>query len=706
MKKLSFIMAVLMILMCMPIMAISAAEEVVAPVASMDILKTDGKAYSFAGAYATGFTSDEEANASGVHYYWRIGEEGSSAYYFQYMQDAAAVALKKGNSNVVYMIDSYRANDQKGNDVGRGQSMKIEQDLIIDGQGNELECAFGGKWSYRFESTEGDLKINHAFTIKNMTIECSQSNSFFQVRGKVIFENVNYVSYTTNALGAFLMQSPTNMTFYNSEFKTTTSSNGNANGAAFRFNELNASRGDSVVNIYNSNFELANSMVMCQADGSATSRAVVNFYSGTITAKGCNTNDASVKRDAFAFTKKYYQLNVYGGSIVTDGMLVNANDAGANFGVNIYGGNITVGKDKTAIQGGVKNSTVNIAGGTIMLDGGKLTSITGADKNQTFNVSGGTIIGRNFNVYGINDFNGTAPLSGLIYSSANTKNINITGGTFTIYSDHGATLADKGAIIYAWGSAADLVNVSGGNFNGGEAFLVRGAYSNNEQNPFDADKSKVYNHTYGNSTSFSPIAKEGASVRLNKDNSGLRFTSVMSGVALKYIEENLKLEGTDIELGTIIVPSNYVKYAGGELTHEALLASGKAFLDVKAENGKVVDDNGNITINAALVNIKKENYSRDFVAVSYIKYTNKLGEEVVKYAGNVSLSSSSRNVEEVAAAALADVLTTAAGTYTNKVDGYYVWNQNARKYELTPGVAYSRYNAEQLAVLKSYIIAE
>ena len=104
--------------------------------------------------------------------------------------------------------------------------------------------------------------------------------------------------------------------------------------------------------------------------------------------------------------------------------------------------------------------------------------------------------------------------------------------------------------------------------------------------------------------------------------------------------------------------------------------------------------------------IKKENYDRDFIAVAYIKYTDKTGAEVIKYATNVTLAAFSRNVQEVAHAALADVLTTSAGTYTNKVDGYYVWNQNARKYEYVTGTAYSRYNAEQLAVLKSYIIAE
>lgn len=72
MKKLSFIMAVLMILMCLPVMAMtsaSAAEE--APVASMDIKKTNGDAYTFAGAYETGLADDAAAIAAG--YYWRIG---------------------------------------------------------------------------------------------------------------------------------------------------------------------------------------------------------------------------------------------------------------------------------------------------------------------------------------------------------------------------------------------------------------------------------------------------------------------------------------------------------------------------------------------------------------------------------------------------------------------------------------------------------
>jgi hypothetical protein len=201
-----------------------------------------------------------------------------------------------------------------------------------------------------------------------------------------------------------------------------------------------------------------------------------------------------------------------------------------------------------------------------------------------------------------------------------------------------------------------------------------------------------------------PEMLNGASVRLVQGSNGIRFTSTVTKTYLDYLES---IGVTDITYGTIISPYDYVVLAN-DFTPEMLDVAnipGITVLDrryeiVQVNEGFAVDDEGNITFNAALVNIKSENIDREFAARAYIAFSIG-GQEYKIYSafstGNV------RSMEFVAYMALADVTETADEEYVNEVDSYYVFNTETGLFILVNQTAYSPYTDADIAVLKSYM---
>jgi hypothetical protein len=743
MKKLSFIMAVLMILMCMPIMAISAAEEVVAPDANAPETVTNTTASVGADYVLYQYASDEEAIADGA--IGRFTKEGGNGY----AKSFAPVGAEAGvcGTDVFYLIADFvwadgnkRIGDQFPLHLGAGG-----RKVIIDGSLGQLTAT---KSNFKLQNTGRVIHLGYAspgqLTLRNLDVVTS-TNSAIQCNAgspTLVLENVK-VSASGNASQAIVMGST--LVVKNSEIVIASSSGTAAaiqthNAAANITLEDSTIVGNGYALYLNSGAKC--SITNCDITVGSDSRAAVqcnggvqevSIYSGTFTGgygfvMNTSVGEGSVyniyggtfiarKNSGVRFqSNNNVTMNIYGGSFKTVSHILDIATTGnpatkGTLDVNISGGTFQASAGQAIYVNNLNPNEINISGGTFISDGQRMIRLTNANSaGSTLNISGGTFLARNFDI-GMDKFSGTpTPQSGLIFAECNHK-INITGGTFTAYKDNGITFATDAAFVYCWNSDTTKYNpsvtISGGSFKGGLCFLADVVYTGDKNAPIDEAKSTFYYYTEGtDGVALEPKAVQGASVRLDKNSSGLRFTATIDALAIKFIEENLVKEGTELSYGTMIVPSNYVKYAGGELTMEAFDKAGKAYLNIEAKDGVIVNEDGSVTINAAMVNIKKENYDRDFIAVAYIKYTDKTGAEVIKYATNVTLAAFSRNVQEVAHAALADVLTTSAGTYTNKVDGYYVWNQNARKYELTPGTAYSRYNAEQLAVLKSYIIAE
>ncbi len=156
---------------------------------------------------------------------------------------------------------------------------------------------------------------------------------------------------------------------------------------------------------------------------------------------------------------------------------------------------------------------------------------------------------------------------------------------------------------------------------------------------------------------------EGARVRISPDaleNSGLRFDS-----KLDYdVYTALKNAGCTVTVGTAITTADNLAAVNGDwaaLTED--VASGKLTVDAT-----VVSAGADYNFTGAIKNLKVANYTTDFVACAYITVTIPVttddgeGGTVTTYVTTTiySASETTRNVAQVAAAALADV----NGNYT------------------------------------------
>lgn len=141
----------------------------------------------------------------------------------------------------------------------------------------------------------------------------------------------------------------------------------------------------------------------------------------------------------------------------------------------------------------------------------------------------------------------------------------------------------------------------------------------------------------------------GASVRLANVNNGggIRFESTVN----KELYDNLIASGLTVELGTIIVPYDYV--GDKEITFDNFSTTGTAAnknkcLDIKQTKWQ---DEENGVYTAAMINIKSGNYGRKFAARGYMKVTDGNGYEQYFYS-DFDETANVRSITEVAKAAL------------------------------------------------------
>ena len=143
----------------------------------------------------------------------------------------------------------------------------------------------------------------------------------------------------------------------------------------------------------------------------------------------------------------------------------------------------------------------------------------------------------------------------------------------------------------------------------------------------------------------------GASMRLS-DPTGLRWTTDINLEDLKALNDDTNI--SNVKVGTLItLTDNLAETAWEELT------VGENVVDVAADltalKAETADSNGNVCFNGSVVNIKSDNLEKEFSGIGYISMTVN-GETVVIY-GDYSAEAHSRNVHDLAQAALADVLT-------------------------------------------------
>lgn len=145
------------------------------------------------------------------------------------------------------------------------------------------------------------------------------------------------------------------------------------------------------------------------------------------------------------------------------------------------------------------------------------------------------------------------------------------------------------------------------------------------------------NRAYASTAIVQSLAmEEGAGVRISSEDSGIKYTMIMSEA--DYGEINKKVSQgiiSDVSYGILIAPAYYhKKYALNEENVFGASAKYNWAIDGKytEEAGKVritnlnttvlgEYENGNVAMFASLVGIKDENIANEFIGVGYMKYT-------------------------------------------------------------------------------------
>ena len=223
---------------------------------------------------------------------------------------------------------------------------------------------------------------------------------------------------------------------------------------------------------------------------------------------------------------------------------------------------------------------------------------------------------------------------------------------------------------------------------------------------------RVYSGNNGEGAIKTATLVLGASIRTQKDSSGIRFQSRLeksSFAAIEMIDENA-------EIGTAIVPFEYLEKTGGIFTRDALLGAGFDCLEIPCDKG-FSDKGSEYLINAAMTNVKTKNYARDFVAVPYVSFNTADGATVNAY-GEFNKNDNVRNVVRVAYSALSDVLVEGDAVsggetvtkeyakklgYGNTVTEWYEYDEATGIATLMHGVAYTEYSTAQREVIRGYI---
>lgn len=343
---------------------------------------------------------------------------------------------------------------------------------------------------------------------------------------------------------------------------------------------------------------------------------------------------ASGASNALHMTGSSPMADVYTSTFKGSTQTVDSNANGAV--VNIHSGHFEAKDDVTGVrlfQMYGENSTWNFYGGDFI-----------AKRGYVFNcpVNGSTV-----NVYGGSFYDTGA--SEVLWIFKATAKANFYGGYFYAPNMNASVSMVENSVLTVYGGTWVTKN--------GSPFSAAATAQKNIHGGI------FFSEHYGiqtDSLAPVPVRIDGASVRLAATSSGIRFTSYVPArtvAAIKAIAD----KGTSIEYGTIITPTD--KLTSKLMTLDVLssyLVEGKDYVVIPADRGLSTDSEGNVTFNAAIINIKVANYDRKFSATAYIKYTL---NGVTCYAYSVYDDGDSRSIKEVAHRALA--VNDTEGKYTD-----------------------------------------
>ena len=191
------------------------------------------------------------------------------------------------------------------------------------------------------------------------------------------------------------------------------------------------------------------------------------------------------------------------------------------------------------------------------------------------------------------------------------------------------------------------------------------------------------------------------------DDNGLLFTSTISEItyAAFMIElsnmmanmnaEALTVDGYELSYGTLVAPFQNLIETGGVFTKAAFEAAELPHVLIEADKGLGFNEDGDLEIRAAIIDIAPENYATYYTAQPYVTITFTLeGEEVetITWYPTFTTNRGLASVSDVAAKELRDTFAYPAGEYLYR--------------SITQSGAYSRYSKAQQEKLLSLIAHE
>ena len=197
-----------------------------------------------------------------------------------------------------------------------------------------------------------------------------------------------------------------------------------------------------------------------------------------------------------------------------------------------------------------------------------------------------------------------------------------------------------------------------------------------------------------NGVLITPETLAGAVIRVSDpEKSGLMFTTAFDRAAMDVALSRVGTDYKALSYGTFIVPADKLEGVESFTLEDYATALGKPaaeegvdYLDVAARGFyESLTSDSQYFIRASIVNIKDYNLYRKFAGIGYIRVT--LSNDEVQYVYSDYDPASARSVYEVAVAAFSDRSAEETADYP---------------YEVFAG-SYSKYNSEQLSIIKGYI---
>ena len=745
MRKLSFLMALLMILLCMPVAATTASAVEEASVTTeytgkgVDLTIPDG--CSVAEANATGFVWD-----------------GETKVFVDTLTNAAAIAKANiGKQVVFYLTKTYEASKTIGYGNANYAIMDLSggANLVIDGQGeysilNTSTAASNPGRLFRFDNGDGtgilgfrNITLNTGdgkaggcvefgnnslsfLSMKNVTLIIPTTNAYgFVIKCNAELDNVTRDCKSQN--GLHLEGTGKEITIKNSTFTNAASVFVSNNSATLGKIDVD---GLTVTNVKYNVFDkikfqsgdgkgifIRNANVTGQ---SAKGNALCDVITGNITLYSAELSKMSfvfdiivgdvIVYDVIAKDVLRFIFDLTGDILVENADVVMSQAfyryIRSNANIVINGGSFVSTGDCIFYFDNKDSSTITVNGGefTVQLANKNIVLQLNNGYGKSVTINGGVFNSWNKNTE-VNDTTFAASTTGAVSIIQSTADIvNINGGIFNLYSDAGQTLTKNGIHTVARGTT-NKINITGGTFNGGQYVNVTGTQKLSEA--YNVPMPELAEGQTNTCYDISISTTKGASIRTATDSSGIRFQGKIGKYAIDYMTTYFA-NGANVYSGVAIVPSDYLEATNGVFTFAALEEASLAWATTNAANGKVSNSDGSYTINLALSEIKEGNYNREFVAIAYI-YADVDGDEAVSSADTVfyaSTPSEARSVSETAKAALADVKASNEGEYITTVTGYYYVKNSDGTYTQAElkgeEVKYSRFNTFQLAVLKKY----